>query len=559
MNKIDCISELKGEYNIKVLDGGRVIYSSGWRKNTILASGLTQLYTQDPSTLTQILDLGSSSAKPGAQGYSLSGIITPAEYSDFLNIQRSRRAITNEGESTRVFYSYFSTKVASDTLTLREFAVKSTITGRAFARNVLTVPVVVLPNQYIAFEYRLKIRRYHTFTTKVPFKTSSGHTFTVPITGATFNIPYNELYRNDNVLILLKNKEPLPEFGSSWPTLPEYAVRNKLFSTFRPKELGHGLDESTRTYSVSTVFSNISSKPVGLYNQINSFVLSRNTSRTYSTELTNNNFLAINVSFPLSLYNYENGIFNVDGPTNDIDLQKITLNQLINIDTDINIIADDSGSMPDVRNTLRDAVNSGALREKLLPFYKNNVSLYEQRVKFFAVGGERTFGSSMLNTGGRGGKRLINIVFQDETTNSAYNNINSTQYNNDVTQLRNTSNRYTLGNFLGFVFQVKGHEVFKTFLTSVKSGTSPFTSVNLSDRPEIKFIYDIEKNDTQQYYLDRVVDALLNIDPEVVKSINTIPSIYRSSPYIYNYYQYITNATRYNKFDLYFNYTWREV
>jgi hypothetical protein len=559
MNKIDCISELRGEYNIKVLEGDRVVYESGWRKNTILANGLSQLYSNDASVLTAVLDLGSSSSLPGTQGYDLQGVVTPASQSEFVNIPRSRHSVTTENLSTRVFYSYFSSRIATNNETVREFAIKSSATGAAFARNVFLAPILIESNQYIILEYRLKINRYHTFTTKLPFKTGSGHTFTVPITGVTYNIPYNEMYRKDNDLLLVKDKTPLPTFGTNWPATPNFAITNRLFSTFKPHEIGHGLDSNTRTYSVSTAYYNISARPYGLHNQINTLILSRKSDSVVSNELVNDKFVAMRVAFPLALYNYENNFFGVNGITTNEEEKTLVLQQFFSTDTDVNIIADSSGSMNSTLTVLNRMVTTGKLKEKLLPFYNNDENLYNQRVRFFNSGTERTFDTTMLNSAGRGGKKLINLVFQDECESSSYNNTNTSTYQNDVIQLQNTIKLFPTGNFIGIVFQVQGFSSFNTFLQKVKSGIDQFASVNLKDNPETKIAYDIGAGRTEEYYVDVIVNALINNNTEIKEVISEIPASLQGSSSIYSYYHYITNSIRYNKFDLYFNYTWREV
>lgn len=322
MNKIDCISELRGEYNIKVLENKRTVFSSGWCKNTILSGGLVNLYNNDISSLTNILDLGKSSSLPGSQGYGLKGVIQPAD-TPLLNIPRSRHSVFSESDgvvnnATRVFYSYFASDVSTTDQTLSEFAIRSSSNIGGFARNVFSRPVNVQRNQYIILEYILKVNRRHTLTTKLPFKTSAGHSFTVPITGVSFNIPYNEMYRNDNELILLKENTPLPAFGTNWPVSPNFAINNKAFSTFTSTEIGRGLNNTTRSYSVSTVFYNISAKPYGLFNQINTIALGRNSQITFNNGLVNDRFLAIRMSFPLSLYNYENNFFDINGITSEV-------------------------------------------------------------------------------------------------------------------------------------------------------------------------------------------------------------------------------------------------
>lgn len=198
-----------------------------------------------------------------------------------------------------------------------------------------------------------------------------------------------------------------------------------------------------------------------------------------------------------------------------------SLDQFIGPNTDINIIADSSGSMNTTRDILNAAVTTGALKARLLPFYNNNETLYNQRVKFFENATERTYGTGMLNSIGRGGTKLINLVFQDETDGEGYESTNSSSYNADTTAFRTKLNSYALGTFAGIVFQVNNSSSavslrFKTFLQNVKLGLAPFTSLNLADKPEIKHVYDITAASTQQYYVDSIVNAILSLDINVI-------------------------------------------
>lgn len=186
--------------------------------------------------------------------------------------------------------------------------------------------------------------------------------------------------------------------------------------------------------------------------------------------------------------------------------------------TDVNIIVDSSGSMGVAEDTIRNAVQSGALKTRLLPFYGNNEALYNQRVQFFEAG-ERTFRTGtdgMLGRGStRGGTRLINLVFQDEATGGGYDHTNNSTYITDVTNLRSLLESYTPGYFVGVVFQVTGYPTFKEFLQKVDLGLAPFQSLNLADKPEIGFKYDISKTSTQGQFVQIIEEALLAI-PDIV-------------------------------------------
>lgn len=330
MNKIDCVTELKGEYSVKVVEGDRAVYDSGWCKNTILSGGLQNLYNRDITTLTGVLDLGKSTASPGASGYGLKGIVTSPDSYTLLNIPRSKHSVYSENvgvnkNAARVFYSYFASNVATTEQNLNEFAIKSIDGAGAFARNVFNRTINLRPNQYVVLEYRLKVNRHYNFTSNLPFKTSTGHSFTVPCSGTCYNIPYNEMYRNDNELILINESSNLPVFNTKWPAAQNFAINNKEFSTFKPTEVGRSLNNITRTFSVSTVYYNISSRSIGLYNQINTLLLSRNTKIQFNNGLVNDAFAGVKLKFPLALYNYANNFFDIDGITPEVTQNTLSL------------------------------------------------------------------------------------------------------------------------------------------------------------------------------------------------------------------------------------------
>lgn len=204
---------------------------------------------------------------------------------------------------------------------------------------------------------------------------------------------------------------------------------------------------------------------------------------------------------------YKNGVGSSSGFT--------TLEQYIDSDTDINIIGDSSGSMNSTLNVLNAMVSSGALKARLLPYYNNNETLYNQRVKYFSDSGERTFQTYMLNKAGRGGSRLINLVFQDEADSGYYTNSNpngKAAAITDITALRTTLAGYATGYFTGIVFRVTGYNSFKTFLQNVKLGLGNFTAVNLVDKPEVQFQYDVTEDASQQYYVDVIENAILSLN-----------------------------------------------
>lgn len=311
--KIDCAAELHGEYNIKVIENNNTIQESGWSKNTILSGGLVYLYNNPITALTQYLDLGKSNLFPGKSGYMLNEIVSIPDYAAFRNIPQRNTQAYNETSTTRVFYSYFTSNPSPAKQVFNEFAIKPSPLSGAFARNVFTTPVTVLQDQYIIFEYRVRVQYNNTFTQNLRVFTNNNQTFTIPCTGFTYNIPYDELYRPDNELFLVTNKENIPIFGSMWPRPAKFAVLSRDYSRFLPTEIGYSIDNITKTFTVSTSYLNVSARPLGLHNNINTIILSRNTSKTFPQSLPNDKFFGVKFEFPLCLYNFITNSFDLSG------------------------------------------------------------------------------------------------------------------------------------------------------------------------------------------------------------------------------------------------------
>lgn len=314
MNKIDYVSKLRGEYNVKVVREDGFIYETGWCKNTILSGGLASLYNTDPVNLIKYLDLGKSNQLPGTHGYGLTGILTPPDTASFYNILNNDIESYTSNISSRVYYANFVTVPSPIQHTVREFAVKSSPLSGAFARNVFNEPLVIDVNSYLIFEYRLRLDRYSVVNKNLKFNTSDGYTYSVPITTASLNIPYNEVYKTKNQLLLLRNTTAFTKFGDNWFNGPSYAVANRQYSLFDSTETGRGHD-NTRSYTVSTVFANISSTPLGLFNEINTIAITRDTSQKYNSEFPYEIFTATRVGFPLALYNFATDYFDISGTT----------------------------------------------------------------------------------------------------------------------------------------------------------------------------------------------------------------------------------------------------
>jgi hypothetical protein len=310
--KIECKTELFGEYNIKVLEKTNTIFESGWCKNTILSGGLSALYDNDITNLIKYLHLGTSREKPGTEGYGLTNII---QRSELCNIESSDIQTYAENISSRVYYSYFVTDPlpsARSSINLNEFGVGSKSDGDCFSRNVFLTSVEIEPGQYIVFEYRVKLNRYSAISNDLTFYTKDT-SFIIPISSVSYSFPYSEVYRKDNQLMLLRNDEPLPQFGEKWPRISDYSIVNRNYSTFNATELSSSINHDTKTVTVSTAFYNVAATPIGLYNEINTLLLTRNISSFYPYEFNQEGFLATKLQFPLCLYNFINDKFDIYG------------------------------------------------------------------------------------------------------------------------------------------------------------------------------------------------------------------------------------------------------
>lgn len=201
-------------------------------------------------------------------------------------------------------------------------------------------------------------------------------------------------------------------------------------------------------------------------------------------------------------------------------------NTEITPDTNIIIEFDASGSMDDTLpalNTMRDTL----LKDILLPYYNNNISTYNAKVRVRSFGEdplsewhENTFG--VLNFRGETytGK-VITLVFQDEADHytgflSAFNPYSARlePYDENLAVLRQRLLSFDENYYHGVVFQVKNYEIqeginFKDMLIAAKNGIGNYAGTNgLSDKDNITFKYDIEDGASPEYYLNLVIGAL---------------------------------------------------
>jgi len=190
----------------------------------------------------------------------------------------------------------------------------------------------------------------------------------------------------------------------------------------------------------------------------------------------------------------------------------------INRDTYIYIYFDSSGSMASTETPLEE-MRDTLLQDALLPFYDNDVALYNSRVQVISQANERTI--DMLNINGDTPVgNVVSLVFQDEA-NSVYHGASfadtdarTPTYDNDLSTFRTRLDGFAANYYRGVVFQVVPNTgtAFKDFITAVENGTGNFSGSNgLSDKTEIVYKYDITDGGTAAYYLTQVTGALTEL------------------------------------------------
>lgn len=192
--------------------------------------------------------------------------------------------------------------------------------------------------------------------------------------------------------------------------------------------------------------------------------------------------------------------------------------------TEIIIFFDSSGSMNttlaplvEMRNTL--------LKNVLLPFYGMDSALYDAKVKVISDSSERTL--LFLNNRNNGflNPTLV-MVFQDESNSvgslvKGYTSSTSIapirpDFLTDMAALRASLGNFETNYYRGIIFQVirtagEGTQ-FKYLIQAIESGTSLYTLPNnLSDKPEIGYMYDVLSGNTPQYYMDLIVNKMRDL------------------------------------------------
>jgi len=307
-NNINVDIKLRGQYKLNIVENNRVVYSTPWSNNTILSGGLVDLYSNSIPDMLQYLDIGTSNLLSGSNGYGLSGVILP---SVFKNILRGSIETYQDTLTSKSYYTSFTTTTASDDITIAEFAIKkstSPLSG-AFARNTFLSSYSISEGQIINFEYKLTVGWGSTTTSLLPITGNSpNYTYTIPITSTTYNIPYDRVYYNNNYLFLLGNiynesylpQLSLPNMGDAYPYFFEWGIKDSSTSIYKPIELLSSIDNITKRFSVTTIYSNITCNTnAGIFDNITTALLVKD------ADLTSYNykFNATRFAYPLVIYN----------------------------------------------------------------------------------------------------------------------------------------------------------------------------------------------------------------------------------------------------------------
>jgi hypothetical protein len=198
----------------------------------------------------------------------------------------------------------------------------------------------------------------------------------------------------------------------------------------------------------------------------------------------------------------------------------------INTETEINIFFDSSGSMDSTLNPLTTMKNT-ILQNCLLPFYNNDVNLYNQRVTITNKSDERAI-QWISTPPSQSTYNVVNLAFADESnsryeaespTVSGWTN-GSTTGNIDIATLRNRlDNATTPTSHRGVIFQVDtlsgsqdAYPQYQAFMNALFNGLGYYAgTAGLSDRSEVSCTQDVVAASTPQYYADLIVIAMNNL------------------------------------------------
>ena len=195
----------------------------------------------------------------------------------------------------------------------------------------------------------------------------------------------------------------------------------------------------------------------------------------------------------------------------------------INTETEINIFFDSSGSMNSTLNPLTTMRNT-ILQNCLLPFYNNDVNLYNQRVTITNKNDERAI-QWIATPPSDPSYNVVNLAFADESDNRyEAERITVTGWTDgsvsgdaDIAQLRNElENATTSTSHRGIIFQVDTlsggqdeYPQYQNFINAVFNGLGYYAGTSgLSDKSEVSGVQDVIAASTPQYYADLIVGAM---------------------------------------------------
>lgn len=189
----------------------------------------------------------------------------------------------------------------------------------------------------------------------------------------------------------------------------------------------------------------------------------------------------------------------------------------INANTKIRMYFDSSGSMDSTLTplqTMRDTI----LKDRLLPLYDNDETLYDNNVTIIEDPSERTMQTLNMNGDTPDGNVIV-LVFQDEASTIYHSTSISPRtaaFDNDLLNFRARLNSFAENYYRGVIFQVEGSSVFKSLIQAVQLGTGDYSGNNgLSDRNEFNYKYDLIDGSTPEYYLNQIVIALQELGYEL--------------------------------------------
>lgn len=226
-----------------------------------------------------------------------------------------------------------------------------------------------------------------------------------------------------------------------------------------------------------------------------------------------------------------------DNSTVDGTLRKVTFTNLkanilpaptvtyITSATDINVYIDNSGSMASTKPYIQEMITY-YLSAAVLPFYNNNTTVLNQRLKVFATDtSERCF-NWISTIPSSGATNVVNIAVINEAESGYYTNSFTPKaarlagYNTDIATLRGNLATYST-NMKGVIIQVQyknytdaAGRAFRNFLYSIQKGIDNYSGSNgLSDKSsQISFVYDALEAVAASYYADLLNKALLSLN-----------------------------------------------